>query len=113
MLSWTRLKDDLYNGVVLLRKGMITTAVYSSQEIDRLKFRYRLQAADRRLTEAYRVLGKYGLVKLAAGRPEHTQLMKEREWSRLIQEIDEKRAELEKLTAERESFDREEKQSEK
>ena len=105
MLSWSRIKDDLYNGIVLLRKGMLTAAVYSSQEADRLKFHYRLQEADRQLAQAYRALGKYGLMKLQSG---HSELMKEKEWSHLVHEIDEKRAELEKLSAERDAFDREE-----
>ncbi len=107
MLQWSRIKDDLYNGIVLLRKGMLTAAVYSSEEADRLKFRYRLQAADRQLAEAYRALGKHGLMKLQSG---HADFMKEKEVSHLIQEIDARRAEIEKLSAEREAFDREEDQ---
>ncbi len=104
MFSWAQFKDDLYQGVVLLRKGTLTAAVYTSQEADRLKFRYRLQAADRQLAEAYRALGKHGLMKLQSG---HADFMKEDDVSRLIQEIDASRAELEKLSAEREAFDRE------
>lgn len=105
MLSWAQFKDDLYNGILLLQKGMLTAAVYSSQEADRLKFRYRLQAAELQLAEAYRALGKYGLIKLQSG---HTEFMQEKEWSHLIQEIDAKRVEVEKLAMEREAFDREE-----
>jgi hypothetical protein len=98
MLSWGQIKDDLYHGIVLLRKGMLRAAVYSSQETDRLKYRYRLQAADRQLAEAYSALGKYVLM---------SDFMKEKEWSHWIQEIESRREELEKLTAERETFDRE------
>jgi hypothetical protein len=105
MLSWSRIKDDLYNGLALLRRGLLTVAVYSSQESDRVKFRYRLQGADRQLAEAYRGLGKYGLMKLQSGR---TDFMNDKEWSRWIQEIESKRAELDDLSAERETFDREE-----
>lgn len=108
MLSWSRIKDDLYNGVAFLRRGLLTAAVYSSQETDRVKFRYRLQGADRQLAEAYRGLGEFGLMKLQSG---HTDFMNEKEWSRWIQEIESKRAELEELTAERETFDREEQKS--
>lgn len=107
MLQWSRIKDDLYNGIMLLQKGMLTAAVDSSQEADRLKFRYRLQAAERQRAEAYRALGKHGLMKLQSG---HTDFMKEKEWSHLIQEIDARRAEMEKVSAEREAFDREEKE---
>lgn len=109
MLSWSRIRDDLYNGIVLLQKGMLTSAVYSSQEADRLKLEYRLQAADRQLAEAYRAFGKYGLMKLQSGHPD---FMKDKEWSHLIQEIDAKRSERDTLLAEREAFDREEKQGE-
>ncbi|MBI3811755.1 MAG: hypothetical protein HY283_06080 [Nitrospirae bacterium] len=107
MLSWIQFKDDLYHGILLLQKGMLTSAVYSSQEADRLKFRYRLQSAERQLAEAYRALGKYGLMRLQSG---HKEFMQEKEWSHLIQEIDAKRAEMEKLATEREAFDREEEQ---
>ena len=109
MLQWSRIKEDLYNGIVLLQKGMLTTAVYSSQEADRLKFQYRLQAADRQLAEAYRVFGKYGLMKLESGHPD---FMKDKEGLQLIQEIDAKRSERDMLLAKREAFDREEKQGE-
>lgn len=105
MLQWSRIKDDLYNGIVLLRKGMLTAAVYSSEEADRLKFRYRVQEAERQLAEAYRAFGKYGLMKLQSGHPD---FMKDKEWSHLIQDIDAKRSERDTLLAEREAFDREE-----
>jgi len=104
MLSWTQFREDLYNGILLLQKGMLTAAVHSSQEADRLKFRYRLQSAERQLGDAYRALGKFGLMKLQSG---HADFMKEKEWSQLIQEIDERRDELEKLSTERDAFDRE------
>ena len=105
MLPWSRIKDDIYNGLSLLRRGLLTAAVYSSQETDRLKFRYRLQGADRQLAEAYRGLGKFGLMKLQSGR---TDFMNDKEWAHWIQEIESRRAELEELSAERETFDREE-----
>ncbi|MBI3995295.1 MAG: hypothetical protein HY349_04895 [Nitrospirae bacterium] len=107
MLQWSRIKDDLYHGIVLLRKGALTAAVYSSQEADRLKFQRRLQAAHRHLASAYRALGKYGLMKLQSGHPD---FMKDKEGSHLVREIDVKRAELEKQMAERDDFDREEEQ---
>ncbi|HTN43492.1 MAG TPA: hypothetical protein VMN77_06810 [Nitrospiria bacterium] len=107
MIPWSRIKEDLYNGLSRLRSGLLTTTVYSSQEIDRLKFRYRLQSLERQLTGAYRALGKYGLSRLQEGHPD---LLKEKEWLNLIQDIDAKRAEREKLIAERDAFDREETQ---
>jgi hypothetical protein len=83
---------------------MLRAAVHSSQETDRLKYRYRLQAADRQLAEAYSALGKYVLTRIQAG---HSDFMKEKEWSHRIKEIEARREELERLTAERETFDRE------
>jgi len=105
MLSWTQFREDLYNGIVQVRKGMLTAAVYSSQELDRLRYRDRLRSAERELAEAYRALGKYGLMKLMADHPDFT---KEKEWPVLLQEIDRKRVEKERLKAEAEAFDREE-----
>jgi len=105
MVSWTQFKDDLSHGINLLRKGMLRAAVYTSQETDRIKFRYRLQAADRLLAEAYASLGKYVLMRIEAGRSD---FMKDKEWSHWIKEIESRREDLEKLTAERETFDREE-----
>jgi hypothetical protein len=110
MLRWSRIKEDLYNGISVLRNGLLTTTIHSSQEIDRLKFRYRLQSVERQLNEAYRALGKYGLSQLEEGHPD---ILKEKEWLHLIQEIDAKRAEREKLIAERDAFDREEAQDKK
>ena len=110
MFAWSRIKEDLYNGIQLLRSGLLTAAVSSSQEVDRLKHRYRLQAVERQLLEAYRALGKYGLFNLQEGHPD---LLKEKEWFHLIQEIDAKRAEREKLIAERDAFDREEDENRK
>jgi hypothetical protein len=107
MLQWSRIKEDLYHGLVLLRKGMLRAGVYSSQEMDRLKYRDRLQSAERERAEAYRALGKYGLMKLKAGHPD---FMKEKEWPTLLQEIDRKRVEVERLKEEAEAFDREGKQ---
>jgi hypothetical protein len=104
MLQWSHIKEDLYHGVVLLRKGMLTAAVYTSQEMDRLKYRDRLQSAEREQAEAYRALGKYALMKLKAG---HLDLMKEKEWPVLLQDIDRKRIEMERLKEEAEAFDRE------
>ncbi|MBI3597790.1 MAG: hypothetical protein HY203_11635 [Nitrospirae bacterium] len=104
MLSWTQFKEDLYNGILLVRNGLLTAAVSSSQEVDRLKHRYRLQSVERQLVEAYRALGKYGLINLQNGPPD---ILKEKEGLHLIQEVDAKRAEREKLIAERDAFDRE------
>ncbi|HET6465689.1 MAG TPA: hypothetical protein VFH55_08790 [Nitrospiria bacterium] len=109
-IPWSRIKEDLYNGILLLRSGLLTAAVSSSEEVDRLKHRYRLQAVERQLVDAYRALGKYGLIKMQEGHPD---ILKEKEWLHLIQEIDAKRAELEKLIAERDAFDREENESQK
>jgi len=104
MLSWTQFREDLYNGIVQVRKGMLTAAVYSSQELDRLKYRDRLRSAERELAEAYRALGKYGLMKMKAG---HQNFMNEKEWPVLLQEIERKRVETERLKAEAEAYDRE------
>jgi len=105
VLSWAQIRDDLYHGIILLRKGMLRAAVYSSQETDRLKYRYRLQAADRQLAEAYSALGKFVLIRIQAGQSD---FMKDKEWAHWIKEIESRREELERLTAERETFDREE-----
>jgi hypothetical protein len=105
VLSWTQIREDLYHGIILLRKGMLRAALYSSQETDRLNYRYRLQAADRQLAEAYCALGKYVLTRIQVGQSD---FMKEKEWFHWIKEIESRREELESLTAERETFDREE-----
>jgi hypothetical protein len=110
VFPWSRIKEDLYNGILLLRSGLLSAAVSSSQEVDRLKHRYRLGAVERQLVDAYRALGKYGLVKLQDG---HSDLLKEKEWLHLIQEIDAKRAERETLIAERDAFVREENENQK
>lgn len=107
-IPWTRIKSDLYKGLLRLRSGMRTAAVSSSQEVDRLKYRYRLETVERQLVEAYRALGKYGLTKLQGGA---SIKLKEKEELHLIREIEVRRAEREKLIAERDAFDREEREN--
>ncbi|HUK57040.1 MAG TPA: hypothetical protein VLY20_10320 [Nitrospiria bacterium] len=107
MFPWSRVKEDLYNGIVRVRNGFRSAAVASSEETDRLKHRYRLRAVERQLADAYRALGQHGLTQLKAGRPV---VLKEKEGLHLIQEIEAKRAERETLVAEGDAFTRDDRE---
>lgn len=100
MRPWSQIKEDLYHGLSLVRRGMLTAAIRSAQETDRLKLRFRLQALDQELAEAYEALGKYVLGSLQSNR---TEWMKGKEWVQRIQEIEAKQAEREKLVMEQET----------
>ena len=62
-----------------------------------MKLRFILHAADQRLAESYRALGKYGLMKLEMKLPD---FVKDPEWTQRIREVEAWRAEREKLAAE-------------
>ena len=102
MLKWTRIREDFYNGVARLRKGLLATAIESAQEVDRLKLRFKLHEADERLSESYRALGEYVLMKLGS---EHHDFAEDQAWRHLVREIDARRAEREKLASELKSVD--------
>ena len=97
MLEWGRIKEDLYHGLWLIKRGMVTGAVESVREVDRMKLRYKLRAADQRLAESYRALGKYGLMRLKSKSPD---LAKDPEWAKQIREVEKRQTEREKLAAE-------------
>ncbi|HEY4485154.1 MAG TPA: hypothetical protein VI702_02365 [Nitrospiria bacterium] len=97
MRPWSQMREDLLNGILLLRKGLITSAARGSQEVERIKLRARMHEADSLLAEAYRDLGKHGLMRLSTHPKE---LDQDREWQRLIEEVDLRQAERDRLAAE-------------
>lgn len=96
MLNWFRFKQDLQNGVRLLKMGLLNAAVEGSQEGERVRLRFSIEAADRQLAESYQALGKWALTSLHAERPLHSN---DPEWIALIREIDTKRAELDRVVS--------------
>ena len=73
-----------------------------------MKLRFKPYAADQRLAESYRALGKVGLMKLELKSPD---FMKDPEWTQRIREVEGWRAEREKLGAEHAYLDREDEEN--